>query len=169
MAKGTIQIGAIIAAVALVGTIGLTVMATGGESGGRPGDFLSHLHKLGHYLHGGEDHHGQMSGLIEQLELTPNQLQRLERIHEILGAHGSEDPGTMAELHDQLVEQFEQGHVETDEIRRVIDGHVEQIRDVAYSVTDELIALVNELDTRQREIVLAHLQGNHGGHTGHGH
>ena len=169
MAKGTFQIVAIIAAVALVGTIGLTVMATGGESGGRPGDFLSHLHKLGNHLHGGEHHNDHMSRLIEQLDLSPDQLQRLERVHEILGAHGSEQSGTMAELHDRLVAQFEQGYVEPDEIRQVIDGHVEQIRDVAYDVTDELIALINGLDARQREIVLAHLQGNNGGHPGHGH
>jgi hypothetical protein len=168
MARGTFQIAAIIAAVALVGTVSLTVVATDDDSPGPVGGFFRHLHELGHHLHGDNHHQDPMAQLIEQLELTPDQLRRLEKIHEIIGASGSEEPGAMAALHDQLVGQFEQGHVETDGIRRAIDGHVEQIRDTAYAVTDELIALLNGLDATQREIVLAHLQGNHEEHHGHG-
>jgi hypothetical protein len=41
----------------------------------------------------------------------------------------------------------------------MIDLHLEEIRDAAYSATDDLLALVNSLDAGQREIVLAHLQG----------
>jgi len=168
MAKRMFPIVAVIAAVALVGTVSLTVIATGDDSADREGGFLRQLHQLGHYVHGGAHHQNHMAGLIEQLELTPDQLQRLEKVHEIIGTYGSEGPGSMAELHDKLVAQFEQGQVETDEIRLVIDGHVEQIRDVAYAVTDELIALVNELDATQREIMLEHLQGNQEGHHLHG-
>ena len=164
MGKMTI---AIIAAVALVGTLGLTVMATSDGSGSQGGDLLRQLYRLGHHLHGGGHHQDHMAGLIEQLELTPDQLQRLEKIHEIMGAYGSKGSGSMAELHDRLLAQFEQGHIETDEIRQVIDGHVEQMRETAYSVTDELIALVNGLDARQREIVLTHLQGNREQHHSH--
>ena len=169
MTRRNFQIAAIIAAVALVGTVSLTVIATGGGSGAQGGGFLSHLHQLGRHLHDGGQHHDRMARLIEQLELTPAQLQRLEKIHEIVGSFGSEGHGSMAELHDQLVAQFEHGYIETGEIRQVIDGHVEQIRDVAYVVTDELVALVNGLDARQRETLLAHLQGNHEGHPGNSH
>lgn len=122
---------------------------------------MGHLHKLGQQLHGQDDHMDHMTRLIEQLELTPDQQQHLEKIHEIIGAYGSGHSGSMTELHDQLVSQFEQGRLETQQIRGVIDGHVEQIRETAYAGTDELIALVNGLDSRQREIVLTHLQGDH--------
>ena len=160
MTRRTLQIAAIIAAVALVGTVSLAVIATGGGSGPQGGGFLSHLHQFGRHLHGGGQHHDQMARLIEQLELTPAQLQRLEKIHEIAGTFGSEGHGSMAELHNQLVSQFEHGYIETTEIRQVIDGHVEQIREVAYVVTDELVALVNGLDAKQRETLQAHLRGH---------
>ncbi len=125
MASRTFQIVAIVAAVAFVGTVSLTVMATGdGSEGQAPGDgFLSHLHKLGQRLHG-DGHH--------------------------------QNP--MADLHNQLVTQFERGYIEPREIRGFIDGHVEQIRGMAYAVTDELIELINGLDEKQREILLAHLR-----------
>ena len=170
MAKGTFQIVAIIAAVALAGAVGMTVIATDGDSGSadREGGFLRQLHQLGHHLHGGGHHQDHMAEVIEQLELTPEQLQRLEKIHEIIGRYGSEGHGSMAELHEKLVAQFEQGHVETDEIRLVVDGHVDEMREMAYAVTDELIALVNGLDATQREIMLSHLQGNQEGHQLHG-
>ena len=160
MAKRMFLVVAIIAVAALAGAAGLTVMATGDGAEGQEGDFMDHLHKLGRHLHGEDHHMDQMTRLIEQLELTPDQMQRLEKLHEIIGSYGSEKSGSMAELHDRLVTQFEQGRLETDEIRGVIDGHVEQIREMAYAGTDELIALVNGLDSRQREIVLTHLQGN---------
>ena len=101
MAKRTFPIVSIIAAVALVGTLGVTVMATGGSSGGQAGDLLGRLHRLGHHLHGADHHPDHMSRLIEQLQHTPDQLQRLDKIHEIIGTHGTEEPGSMAELHDQ--------------------------------------------------------------------
>ena len=77
--------------------------------------------------------------------------------------------GSMVELHNQLVEQFEQGDIEAEPIRQMIDQHLEEIRTMAYSATDDLTALVNSLDAEQREIVLAHLQGDHAGHGGLGH
>ena len=75
----------------------------------------------------------------------------------------------MADLHNQLVTQFERGYIESGEIRGFIDGHVEQIRGMAYAVTDELIELINGLDEKQRGILLAHLQGAKSGDHGHGH
>ncbi len=169
MANKTSQIVAIIAAVALVGTLSLTALARGaGDSAGQEGGFFHGLHALGNFLHGGAHQQDPMAELIEQLELTPDQLQRLEKMHQIIGTYGHEGHGSMAELHGKLVDQFEEGHVGTAEIRQLIDEHVEQIRGMAYAVTDELIALVNELDATQREIMLAHLQSNHEGHHSHG-
>ena len=41
----------------------------------------------------------------------------------------------------------------------MIDRHLEQLRTTAYSVTDDLVALINSLDAEQREIVMTHIQG----------
>lgn len=170
MSQRTILIAALTVAVALAGSIGLTVMATGDGSEGENGGFLQHLHRVGNHMHGGAGHHDQMSALIDELQLTPDQLQRLERVHEIIGnAHHGDGRGTMAVLHEQLMAQIEQGRIESDEIRLVIDSHVEQIRTMAYAVTDELIELANGLDARQREILLAHLRENSNGHDSPGH
>ncbi len=176
MARKTFQIAAIITAVTLVGT--LTVTATGGDSdsGKEEGGFLHHLHQMvGQHLHRGSHHQDHMAQFIEQLELTPDQQQRLERIHQSIGNLGNEGHTSMAEVHDQLVSQVEQGYLDIDEVRRLIDEHLEQMRSVAYAVTDELVPLVNELDASQRETLLTHLQGNEKGHhaahggQGHGH
>lgn len=157
-----------LAAVALAGAAGLTIVATDDCPADRDGGLLGHLHELGRRLHGQASHEDHMARLIEQLQLTPEQQHRLERIHEIMETYGGEDDGTMAELHHRLMTQFGQGRVETDEIRRVIDRRVERTRDMAYAVTDELVALVNGLDPGQREIVSAHLRHVEGGHPDHG-
>ncbi len=176
MAKKTLQIVAIVAAIALVGMVSLTVTATGGDSDSESG-LLRRFHQMvgQHMSHGGPHHQDHMGAFIEQMELTPDQRQRLEKAHEIAGTFGSEGHASMAEAHRQLMSQFEQGYVDVDEVRGMIDGHLEQMRDVAYAVTDELIPLVNELDATQRETLLAHLGGlqeaqhGHGHHRGHGH
>jgi len=107
--------------------------------------------------------------VIEQLELTPEQMQRFERIHEIAGNFGHGGDKTMLELHESLVTQFKQGYVETDELRGAIDAHLEEFRGMAYAVTDELVALINELNEAQREVLLEHLEGTGSGDHGHGH
>lgn len=166
MRKTSLQIAAILAALVLVTAVGLTVAATGGGSGEEEGGFFQHLHEMGHHLHHGGHHHGGMDQLIEQLELTPDQRQHLEKVHEILGTFGSEGHGSLAELHEQLVGQVVQGEIETGAVRAIVDVHLEQVRDMAYAVTDELIALVNGLDATQRETLLAHLREHGEGHHG---
>jgi Spy/CpxP family protein refolding chaperone len=167
MEKRIFQIVASVAVAALVGATGLTVMATGSDSEGEGSGFMARLHGLGHDLHGDDHHMEHMTRLLEELELTPQQQQRVEKLHEVFGAYHSQGSGSMIELHNKLVEQFQRGRLETDEIRRTIDEHVEQIREMAYAGTDELVALVNGLDARQREIMLTHLQGNRAGHDSH--
>lgn len=165
MAKKTLQIVAILAAVALAGLVGFSVAAAGGGSGDEDGGFLQHLHAMGHHLHHG-DHHDFMAQLIEQLELTPDQQQHLDKAHGILEAFGSDGHASLIELHEQLVGQVEQGDLETDAVRAIVDEHLEQIRSMAYGVTDELIALVNGLDATQRESLLAHLREHGEDHHG---
>jgi hypothetical protein len=169
MAKRVVLVAAIIAAVALGATASLVVLATSGGSVGQGGGLLRHLHGVGQHMHGADQHHGEMARLIERLELTADQRRHLDRVHEIFGAHGDGAPGAMERLHEELMAQFEQGDLDAGEIRGVVDEHVEQMREMAYAVTDEIVALVNGLDARQRDIVLEHLQAGHAGHQGHGH
>ncbi len=186
MAKITLQASAIVLAVSLVAfvsfTAGATAGATGesaaGDSGESGKSFLQHLHSIGSQIHGNAWSHGHRGGggfrhhmdeLVNQLDLSQEQTERLQAIHRTFESHGGKVDGSMAGLHDQLVEQFEQGHIEADAVRQMIDEQLAEIRSVAYSVTDELLALVNSLDAGQRELVLAHLQGDHAGHSGPGH
>ena len=152
-------------AVLLLGLAGLVFLVMGGE-GGRAPCLARLVHAAGaklHGTHGGDHHgagghHGAMAELIEKLELTPEQHQHLERIHELMEAthHGS-GPGSMADLHEKLVAQCADGEVETSDLRAVVDEHVEQARGLLYSITDEFVALVQDLDARQRQILKEHL------------
>ena len=187
MIKRTFQALAIVLAVSLVAFAGFATGAangsasgdSGGESGNTGTSFFERLHSIGRQLHqhgGVHGHHGGGEGffrhvgeLVKQLDLSPEQTERLEAIHRTLESRGVTPDGSMAELHDQLVEQFQQGYIEADAVERMIDQQLAEIRTIAYSVTDDLLALVNSLDAGQREIVLAHLQGDHRGHAGHDH
>jgi Spy/CpxP family protein refolding chaperone len=164
-----VTVAAAVAVVILIGTVGLSVLAGVGGSGDPQSGLLSRVYHAGMRLHGGghhescQDEHdgpcGEMARLIEQLDLTPDQHRHVERIHEIMKAHHGSGSGSMVELHEKLVAQLGRGEeVDRAEIRRVVDEHVAQIRSMAYAVTDELVALANSLDTRQREILQEHLR-----------
>ena len=182
MAKRVFQALAIVLAVSLVALVSFTAGSAAGSTVGDSGEsgesFLERMHSIGlQFHHKGEGHgrHGgggfwhHMGELVNQLELSQEQTERLEAIHRTFESLGSKADGSMTELHDQLVEQFEQGYIEADAVRPMIDEHLAEIRTVAYSVTDDLFALVNSLDEKQREIVLAHLKGGHAGHSDLGH
>ena len=167
MRDRTFQTIAIIAAVALIGTVTVAVVASGG-AGAQDGGFLGHLHALvGQHLHGGGGQHDPMAQLVETLNLTPDQLQRFEKVQDVVESYPSGGHESMVALHEVLVTQFEQGQVGIAETRRAVDGHIEEMRVLAYAVTDELVALVNELDDTQRATVLEHLQDSRAGDHGH--
>ena len=158
MLTRTFQILALLAAVALMAGVSLTVMATGDESG--EGGFLHRLHQL-HGSSAGHHHAHHMAEMIKELNLTPAQQQRLERIHGIMEEHHG-GKSAMHELHNELLAQFERGELSQVELRGMIDEHVEQIRAMFYSVTDEMIGLADELDQTQRQTLLRHVRGaNH--------
>ena len=156
MAGKTLQIVATIAAVAVAGTVTAAVVVSG-DSVGEGGGLIAHLHHMvGQHLHGGGGQHDHSAQIVERLNLTPDQLQRFEKINEIVESYGDGGHAAMMELHEELVTQFERGEVRTAEIRRVIDGHITEPA-VASALTDELVALVNGLDDTQRGILLEHL------------
>ena len=166
MTGKTLQIGSVIAAVAFAGTVTGAVIASGNSSAGE-GGFFGHLHMLGQHLHGGGGQHDHLAQMVERLDLTPDQLQRLEKVHEMAGAYAGH--GSMSELHNLLMTQFERGQFGSAETRRAIDGHIEEMRVSAYAVVDELVALVGELDATERETLLRHLREAGAGDDGQGH
>ncbi len=169
MEKKTLQIIALAAGIALAATAGLTVLATGGDSDGKDGgSLLSRLHGDGHHSHGGGGHHDAMHAVIEDLNLNPDQAAHLDKIHEVMNSFHAKGPGAMTELHDELMAQFQQGGLDNSSMRLVVDDHVEQIREMGYAVTDELVALVNSLDTTQRDTLNRHLQEAQARHHPHG-
>jgi Spy/CpxP family protein refolding chaperone len=167
MRDRTFQTVAILAAVALIGTVTVAVVASGGARAQDSG-FLGHLHSLvGQHLHGGGGQHDPMAQLVETLNLTPDQLERFEKLQEVVESDPSGGHESMAALHEVLLTQFEQGQIGIAETRQAVDGHIEEMRVLAYAVTDELIALVNELDDTQRATMLEHLQQTGAGAHGH--
>ncbi len=153
MRDRTFQTIANIAAVALIGTVTVAVVASGG-AGAQDSGFLGHLHSLvEQHLHGGGGQRDPMAQLVETLNLTPDQVQRFERVQEVVGAYPTRAHEPMVALHEVLAAQFGGGQFDIAEIRRAVDGHIEEMRVLAYAVTDELVALVNELDDTQRGVV----------------
>ena len=188
MAKKAFLTLTIALAVSLVALVSFTAGATSGspaeapaesadgDSGGSIGGYLQRLHMVGFRMFhgGGHDHGGGEFGhhveeLVSRLDLSPEQTERLESIHRTFESQRDESHRSLEELHGQLVEQFQQGHIESDAVKELIDQRVDEARIVAYSVTDDLFALVNSFDREQREIILEHLQGGDGGHHGRSH
>jgi hypothetical protein len=157
---------AALGAVVLLGVAGLTFLVFGGDLDGES-SLTRHLHAAAVKLHDGHGaghdgkdggQHEEMAKLIEQLELTPEQRRHLERIHELMeAAHHGSGPGSMAALHDKLLAECADGQVQSADLRPAVDEHVEQVRGVLYSITDEFAALVQGLDARQRRILRDHL------------
>jgi len=150
------QIVATMAAVAVAGTVTVAVVVSG-DSAGQESGLIAHLHHMvGQHLHGGGGQADHSTQIIKGLNLTPDQVQRFEKINEIVESYGNGGHEAMMALHEELVTQFERGEVSTAEIRRVIDGHITEPA-VASALTDELVALVNGLNDTQRAILLEHL------------
>ncbi len=158
----TIRAVALIAVLALAGSAGLSVIAGSGAAQGdetQPDSGLMHsIHRLGQQIHGVHGHHAHDANVIDRLQLTPEQTQRIERVQELMLNHGGSGSAGMAQLHDKLVAQYEQGPLSTDELHGLIDDHLEQTRALFYGVTDELAALLNELDETQRATLVEHLR-----------
>ena len=150
-----------IVAVALVATVTVAFTASGVPAGHERG-LIGHLHELAQQLHGGGAHGDPMTQLIEQLDLRPDQLRRVERISELVGTQPSGAHQSMQELHEQLITRLGRGQVGTDAIRQIVDRHFTEPA-VASALTDELVALANGLDDAQREMLLEHLP-RAGGH-----
>ena len=160
-------IAASVAVVALIGTVGLSVVANNdGSVAGAGSGIIHRLHMAGQKLHGTHhDGHQGMAGVMQKLSLTPDQERRMAQVHETMRAAGGKHGETMSALHDQIVAQFERGRIDSGEIRATIDAKLEEFREMAYAVTDELIAFGESLDADQRRILLDHFKddsGNHG-------
>jgi len=145
MAQNRIKrIGLWSAGLALIGAVGVAV---GAYAAG----------PLGH----GAAIHWVVGEIIEDLNLSPSQQERLDRIHAIVQAKIDEVHATHEDEHAWLREQVALGQVDQAQVRAAIDEHVEGFRATAYQVGDELTVFLNSLDESQRATLLAKLDRLH--------
>ncbi|NJL27636.1 MAG: apolipoprotein A1/A4/E family protein [Thermoanaerobaculia bacterium] len=164
MTRKNLRTAGLLGAAALAAVAALTVFAAGhGHLGGHFGGRFAGG-PMG--AHGPLAMHFKMMQLIDDLDLTPEQQAHVEAIHQILAERGEERREHHGEHAQRILERLEQGSLSSEEVRPVIDGHIEQFRGVAYAISDELIALVNSLDETQRATLRAHVQEMHGGDAG---
>lgn len=106
----------------------------------------------------GEHAHQAIGALIQRLDLNDDQEKHIEAIHHIMAERLHAAP----EAHRSHVKIFlgrvESGYIDPMEARQTVDAHINQMRHNAYRVTDEMVALINSLDSTQREILVEHLQ-----------
>ena len=128
-----------IAALAVVGTVGMTVAQHG---------------------HGGHGHRHDMAQAFEAMDLSPAQQGKLERLHELMMEGG--DHGMMMVIHDTLIGQLRDNRLDAIAARSAVDAHLERVRAGAYTITEELVAFGSSLDSGQRQIMLEHVDAMEG-------
>jgi len=141
------RVGALAAGFVVVGLVGFGV---GGFAGGA----------MGHGF-GGPGMHLALSGLIDDLDLTENQQQQMDSVHEQLRARFEAKGDGRQDHHAWLVDQIRKGSVDPVEVRQSIDQHLEEARALAYQVADELVPLLNSLDETQRTTLLSFVDEIH--------
>jgi Spy/CpxP family protein refolding chaperone len=136
--------------------LGLVGFAFGASAGG----FLGHGSMP--FGHGGAGMHCLVNQLIDDLNLTEEQQQRLDNLHQALQSKHEEKMAVQGQHHQRLVDQISQGDIDSQEVRGEIDRHLEELKTVAYTVSDELVALINSLDEEQRATLMEHIEKAHG-------
>ena len=146
------------AALALVGAVSVGILVLGDEVKAQANGAMHKLHGQDHDGHGGHEEHAEaMKRIIEELDLSPEQLRHVERVGELLTAQHARGIEPIRKLHELLLEQLRLGHMDAAEIKRAVDEDLERMRQTAHDVTDELVALAKGLDATQREKLLRHL------------
>ncbi|MEM1178145.1 MAG: hypothetical protein AAGM22_07370 [Acidobacteriota bacterium] len=95
---------------------------------------------------------------LRSLELRDDQIEHLHNIHGLV--HGARDRhvGGAGSHALQVAEKLDSGELFTeDEGRAQVDFLLEHTRSTAYAATDEIVALLNSLDTEQRTLLSEHL------------
>lgn len=165
MASKNLRTLSFIGVTVLVAAAGLTALAGGAGHGPFAGHGFFNGHSAGHggmAGHGPFAMHCQMMKLIDDLDLTAEQKAHVETIHQTIATQLEARHQHHGEHAQALISRLGQGPLTPEEVRPVIDSHLEQFRATAYSISDELVALVNSLDDTQRATLLAHLQEVHG-------
>ena len=164
MTSNVFRIVAIVGSLALAGLGGAVVALGGDGDGSGPGAFLrahfghqagGHGHHGGHFGHGGHEHFAQ---LLADLDLSEEQHRHLETIHEIFGSQHAVTERVHEELMQWTITRVEQDDLTSDQIRELVDQHLERIRAVAYEIGDEAAAFAASLDGEQRQVLTEHLR-----------
>ena len=99
----------------------------------------------------------EIQALVDDLELSPEQLQRVERVKALIHEH-HDRAGAEREAHVQKLRQaVAQGNIDANEVQHQMDEKLEEMRQLSHTLADELVPLVNSLNDEQRELVLAKL------------
>ena len=103
----------------------------------------------------GHDAHRAMHRLIDALELDDDQVASLRAVHGVMDRlhHGG---GPSEHVHNLALKVYSD-QLDTGGVRQMIDEHVEALRHQGYRLGDALVALIDSLDARQREVVDQHL------------
>jgi len=103
----------------------------------------------------------EVQALVDDLELSPEQLQRVEQVKALIHEHHRQ-AGAEREAHFQTVRQaIAQGNVDASEVQQQLDAKLEEMGQLAHTIADVLVPLVNSLNDQQRELVLAKLDRLH--------
>jgi Spy/CpxP family protein refolding chaperone len=119
---------------------------------------------------------GMKARMIEELELTPDQVKSVEAIFEEIRGEIPEMHKLHQELHEEFFRQFAANDFNQDEVKATLEKKLFELR----SITDILIARVAEfhdiLTPEQREKLVQHIkviqenhEGGFGPGSGHGH
>ncbi|ANM31715.1 hypothetical protein ABI59_22400 [Acidobacteria bacterium Mor1] len=148
---------AVTATLILAGAGALGITMSGEDS-----KLHEHLRHLGHHIHGshGGSGHGSMAGLFEEGELDTQQLERLVAADRAFTEFHRNGFGSMQELHERLLAEYENGATDAASVRGIVDQQFDRMREAAYRVTDEMIRAMDTLDEPQKRRVLEHLKGN---------
>jgi Spy/CpxP family protein refolding chaperone len=150
-----------------VPVLGFTVLGLIGFAfGASAGGFLNHGSLP--FGHGSAGMHCLVNQLIDDLNLTEEQQQRFDNLHQSLQSRIEGKMEAQSQHHQWLVDQISQGNIDPEEVRNEIDRHLEELKAVAYTASDELVALGNSLDEEQRATLMQHIDKAHEAMAQHG-
>lgn len=101
--------------------------------------------------------HGHLEELLDQLDLRDDQQQHVDNIHALIERRHSGWADAHQEELAALRDSIATGQVDEARVQQKIDEHLQGVREAAYEISRELVALYNTLDQQQRDVLVAHL------------
>lgn len=102
-----------------------------------------------------------VDSIAEELRLDDGQREQLARVFATLDRGRKAHHARMLEIHEALLERFEQGRVEEAELRGWVDEHVDELRSTGYTVVKDLVELANGLNDEQQAALARRARQHH--------